>query len=210
MQHSYRTKLQKLLDNQGLQAGCRMGSMLLALALLLLATPGAWAAGSPGGIEGSYSSNKPIQIQANKAVFDREQGTGTYIGSVKVDQGRLHLRGDKLVIKRGQGTDSHFIGIMTGDPATLVQEAEKPGQKPMHSHAEKITFNSGTRKLHLEGNAHVKQGNNTMSGKTVVYNLRTRQVTASRSKNRQVHITLYPNNPPSGLTNPENGKDTRQ
>lgn len=184
------------------------GWLTLVLVAALLCVPGVRAADSEP-VQGSYNSEKPIHIQADKAVFNRKNGTSTYSGAVEVDQGRLHLRGDKMVITRGKGSDSHFTGVMTANPARLTQDAAKPGQKPLHAHAKKITFNSKTRKLHLEGKAYVKQGENIMTGKTVVYNLHTRQVTANRSKSKQVHITLYPNKSPSGLTAPGNKKEDR-
>jgi lipopolysaccharide transport protein LptA len=141
-------------------------------------------------------SKLPVYIKANHAELNRASRTSTYTGSVKVDQGRLHLTGNRLVVNRDKGDESNFTSVMTGDPAHLVQDPEEKGQSPTYAHAKRIKYDSKTGVLHLLENAHVRQGSNTLSGKTVTYNTQTRQVEANRSGNRRVHITINPNSPP--------------
>lgn len=173
----------------------RLVAAALAGCLMAAIWPGAsLAAGSKGG---SRDSSQPVRIEADHAELNRNRNTSIYTGSVKVDQGRLHLTGNRLVVTRDQGAGSNFTGVMTGNPAHLVQQPTQSGQAATYAHAQQIQYDSKTQVLHLKGSAYVRQGGNTLSGESVTYNTRARQIEANRSDKQRVHITLYPNSPPS-------------
>lgn len=179
----------------------------LAGCLLTVCWSAALAAGTHNTPSSASASSQPVRIEADHAEINRNRSTSVYTGSVKVDQGHLHLTGKRLVVTQEAG-NSHFTGVMTGSPAHLVQDPSKPGQQPTYAHASQITYDSGTRVLRLKGDAHVHQGGNTLSGETITYDTQTRRIEASRSHSRQVHITIYPKSPPGQQKSQSKGSST--
>lgn len=168
-----------------------------ALALLLLAAAGATAAAPAG--------DDRIEIQADSAELDRAAGQSIYRGDVTLTRGGLELRGDKLVVSRGE--DERVTAVLTGDPAHLRQTPVEQGTAPITGSARRMTYETGHERIELTGEAVIERGGNAVRGETITHDLASGRTVARRADGEngdRVRITL---DPPRQDQNQDQGQD---
>lgn len=118
----------------------------------------------------STDRDKPAVIEADEVEFDFRTGVRTYKGNVIVDQGTLHITGDKMVVNyKGEEMES---ATAWGNPATFRQ---RPDDKDEDVEGEglKIILHQIENTLTLITNASLKQGPQTARGNIIIYNMAT-------------------------------------
>ena len=166
------------------QGSARVTGRLLAIALLLSATPF-----TARGL--SSDREQPMTIEADRATLHEKTGNSIYEGNVHVQQGTLVLQGSKMTVQLNDNKIEKII--LTGSPATYRQ---RPDGKDTDQHAEgrRIEYHATEDLIILLGNARVWQsGAEEFRSDRIVFNLKNNTVKAGGSSpGDRVHITLQP------------------
>src|SRR4030065_1755543 len=87
---------------------------LLLATFLLLCAPACFAERA--------DRDKPLHLEADQVLIDDAQQTSTFIGNVKLTQGTMLIRGDKIVVV--QDKDGFTHGTAYGNTASFRQKRE--------------------------------------------------------------------------------------
>jgi lipopolysaccharide export system protein LptA len=135
---------------------------LLLHYFLLLWAPSCFAA--------STDSAEPMHLEADQVIMDDAQRTSTFIGKVKLSQGTLLIRGDRIVVTQDKEGFQHAIAY--GDTAEFRQKRESM-EGYVEGYGEQIEYDTRTGILNLYGKARLKRNLDMVSGNHIVYNTRT-------------------------------------
>jgi lipopolysaccharide export system protein LptA len=178
----------------------------LALALLTpLSMQAAWAqAGRERAVGfGNFGSSKePIKIDANKLdVFDKE-GRAVFAGDVVAVQGESTMKcttmtvfyeqrdqnGGQAAAPAPQGADDSAIKkIDCKGPVTIVSRTQV-------ATGENATFDRGSNKIMLTGNATLSDGPNVTKGERVLYDINTGIANIETTPGGRVRALFVPGN----------------
>jgi lipopolysaccharide export system protein LptA len=121
-------------------------------------------------------ATEEITIESNRAELDRKAGTAIYIGDVVLEQGTLKITADRITLYSNEQrklTKAVAIGI----PAHFQQQME--GEKGLTTAQGKtITYLTSTKHVTLQEDANLEQAGNVFTGKTIIYNMLSENVTA--------------------------------
>lgn len=135
-------------------------------------------------------ADQPIHIQADYAEIDEQGETAVYRGSVQVDQGTLRVTGEEMTVV---WQDKKVIRITaTGTPAHYTQQI-KADKGQVRADAKTIVYYTQEERLQLEGDAHLNQEGNTISGDLIRYDIVAGKVAATGDG--PVRMTLQPVSP---------------
>ncbi|MBS7456738.1 lipopolysaccharide transport periplasmic protein LptA [Coralloluteibacterium stylophorae] len=158
----------------------RPAASLLAAAVLLAAAGSALA----------RSSDREQDMIIDAASTEGEltdNGTVTFSGDVRMDQGTLRVRADDAV---GTLRDGEIVRVvLTGAPARLQQEDDQ-GQ-PMDARAARIDYDLATDTAVLTGDVEIEQPRGNLRGERVVYDIATGRVRAGQEGGR-VRMVIQP------------------
>ena len=180
-----------------------------ALAVVLLASVPMQAAWAQAGKEravgfGNFGSSKePIKIDANKLdVFDKE-GRAVFTGDVVAVQGESTMKctimtvfyeqrdqngGQAAPAPAAQGTDDSAIKkIDCKGPVTIVSRTQV-------ATGENATFDRGSNKILLTGNATLSDGPNVTKGERVLYDINTGVANIETTPGGRVRALFVPGN----------------
>ena len=108
----------------------------------------------------------PIHIQADSALFDEQQGTAEYQGSVVMQQGPLQIDADRITISNDKNGVTEMIA--TGSPARYKQD--KTVTTPsMSAQADRIHYYKIDERMELEGNAVLERDDQLFSAPHIEY-----------------------------------------
>ncbi|MBJ6127160.1 LptA/OstA family protein [Microvirga splendida] len=180
-----------------------------ALAVALLASVPMQAAWAQAGKEravgfGNFGSSKePIKIDANKLdVFDKE-GRAVFTGDVVAVQGESTMKctvmtvfyeqrdqngGQAVPAPAAQGADDSAIKkIDCKGPVTIVSRTQV-------ATGENATFDRGSNKILLTGNATLSDGPNVTKGERVLYDINTGVANIETTPGGRVRALFVPGN----------------
>ncbi len=158
----------------------------LALALLLpAATSAAWAQASKEravGFGNFGSSKEPIKIDANKLdVFDKE-GRAVFSGDVVAVQGESTMKCTTMTVfyeqQQNQGGAQTASAAPQGPSESAIKKIDCKGPVTIVSRTQvatgdNATFDRGSNKILLSGNAALSDGPNVTRGERVTYDINT-------------------------------------
>jgi len=135
-----------------------------------------------------------LSIQADSAELDDQSGTTTYAGQVIVEQRRLKIRADKVVIFGSNDTYSKVVA--TGRPARLSQ-TPNPGDNPVTAQANRLEYRITDETLFLIDNAAFEQEGTSLSGNRIEYDVQKAVVKAggqstTTGEDRRVKMIIPP------------------
>ncbi len=114
---------------------------------------------------------QPLSIVSDDAVYDRNQHTITYTGSVRGEQGSSHIDGDKMIVYQTPGNANKIQKIeIFGNPAHY-NTLPAPNKERLYVEALKITYNPLERTVLLEQQAKVIQAGNIFTGPHIWYDM---------------------------------------
>lgn len=160
------------------RAPLRLAALLLALLPML-----AWGLSS--------DRNQPIQIEADRATLDENEGISTYEGNVLLQQGTLTLRGNRMTV--------HIVDnqvekvILEGRPASYSQRLEGKTTK-QQAEAGRIEYQAGAQRMILQQAARIwQEETEEFSSDRIVINLRDNTLNAGGDgADSRVRIILQP------------------
>ena len=136
-------------------------------------------------------ANQPIKLNANTAEFNQKSGIITYAGSVKLVQGTLNIKADRVVIAlSGDGSIQKVTA--SGSPVTVSQQL-KAGEGLSTGRANQLVYRADQGVVELIGNAKLTQQGASITGETISYGLDQGDFKAAKGKSsEQVELILPP------------------
>lgn len=163
-------------------------SAFLSGIILLLSSASALALNS--------DREQPIKIKADAAVVDEVTGITIYTGRVTIDQGTLHIAADEVKVIMNNRQVMQIIASMAKDSNKLAHYEQQPDtdESYVYADAKSITYFLQEERLHLVGDAQLKQTNDQFNGELLHYDMvkRVVELKSSGKKNDRVEITLEP------------------
>ncbi len=159
------------------------GPVRLAALLLALLPALAWGLSS--------DRNQPIQIEADKATLDEDEGTSIYEGNVLLQQGTLTLRGNRMTVHI---TDNQVDRvILEGRPASYAQRLEGETNE-QQAEAGRIEYQAGAQRMILQQDARIwQEETEEFSSDRIVINLKDNTLNAGGDgPDSRVRIILQP------------------
>ena len=141
---------------------------LLLVGLLLAADAAALAT----------DSEQPIEIQADFAELDDQEGKTVYVGNVVVIQGSIKMTGDKLKVNFSEERDLEDVFI-EGRPAYFKQTPDNG--EDVEGEGLLIEYHAQKSLLHLMQKARLTQGKRVFEGDRINYDTGKSIITARAS-----------------------------
>lgn len=148
----------------------------LALADVALALPG--------------DSEQPIHITADSAQINERKGIATYTGNVELKQGSLHVTADELTIYTQEGE----VAFITAEGKLAhFQQLPEIDAALVQAYARTITYYTDKQKVVLEGEAELKQAEDSFRGERIEYDIVDKVVSAEGDESSsRVEMVVYP------------------
>ena len=135
-------------------------------------------------------SSQPVLVKADNSVMDQDKGIATLTGRVNLDQGTMHVEGDKAVGYFDQDNQIQRA-VVTGNPARFHQTLDD--NSLVHGSASNIDYQVSENTVILTGNAVVvHEGQGDFHGAKLTYNTDTGSINGTGGPGGQVHMTLVP------------------
>lgn len=159
----------------------------LSLSLILLAL----LAGSMTAQARQDDFKQPVNVVSREQMADLKANTIIFDGEVVVTQGTMEIHADKIEIKRG--TDGKLQSVEAyGSPVTFRQILDNG--KPIHTRSSTLSYLPVQSLVVLSGKATIWQGESSMTGERIEYNLQTQKMRANNAAGQggRVSSTFVP------------------
>ncbi|MEM7465531.1 MAG: lipopolysaccharide transport periplasmic protein LptA [Pseudomonadota bacterium] len=123
----------------------------------------------------STDSQQPIEIEADFAELDDQEGRTIYVGNVIVTQGSIRMKGDKLKVLFDADRDLEHVH-MEGRPAYFKQTPDG-GKEDVEGEGLIIEYFAKKGMLHLIQKAKLTQGARLFTGDRINYDARKSVIT---------------------------------
>jgi lipopolysaccharide transport protein LptA len=188
----------------------------LTLAALLLAAVAPVHAATPRAV-------LPISVEAESSDFDYKNGVLVFTSvvitpgdaRVEFENSKWRLEGHVRIQAEGGYLASDLATVsfaaneisvaqVTGTPASFSQQR---GEQRAEGRASRIDYDLASGRVRLSGGAWLSDGNNDISGSTLVYSMLEDRVVAEAGEQggQPVRITINPKSPPGGPKDSEPG-----
>lgn len=144
----------------------------------------------------STDVEKPVTIESDSVVFNKEAGTAVYAGNVEIKQGTLNIRASRIEIN---APDNEIQTIKaTGTPVSFQQTMDSGKQAV--GKAKTVQYFVTQKKLLLEGDASLSQDRDNFASNRIEYSTATGelkaggQASAQGEKPGRVRAIFYPTN----------------
>lgn len=153
------------------------------LVLLCWLLPGQlWALASDG--------EQPIEVEADSLVVREAENISIYEGNVKLVQGSLRIRSDRLVIHFSEANDLQLME-MTGTPARFRQLDDD--SQEMLGQASQIDYTESSSQLELRGKARFSHAGDVIESELIRINTEDNSIQAGSSETDQrVKMLIQP------------------
>jgi lipopolysaccharide export system protein LptA len=136
----------------------------------------------------------PINIEADRMKSDQQKNVVTFTGNVDARQGDLIIKAEQMTVSYGSGS-----GKSGNFAAGNVEKIHARGKvtisnKDWTAKADSLDFYTAEEKAHLIGNAEARQGQNTVSGESIILFLKEGRSVVEGGSNGEgrVKAVIYP------------------
>ncbi len=140
--------------------------------------------------------NEPMHLEADQVTMDDAQQISTFIGNVRLSQGTLLIRGDKVIVAQDKDGNKHTTAY--GNPAEFRQKRESLNGY-VEGYGGRIEYDTRTGTVNLHEKARLKRDRDEVSGDHITYSAKTEifQVNGSDANSkdgppRRVRAVLQP------------------
>ena len=141
--------------------------------------------------------DKPIHLEADQLRIDDAQQISTFIGNVKLSQGTLLIRGDKIVVTQDQDGFKH--GTAYGNTASFRQKREGLDEY-VEGYGERIEYDTRAETVDFYVRARLKRNLDEVLGEHITYSAKTEifqvnggSASTESSPPKRVRAVLQPN-----------------
>lgn len=168
-----------------------MRLLIKLFAVVMLMPALAWALPS--------DREKPINIEADHAELDDQEGVTQYKGDAILTQGTLRIEGDIITFYYDQ--NKRLTKAVATGKLAHYQQIHKPGEKPVKAQALKMEYYAERQKIYLTGQGHVWQNGDEFTGNYIEYDIARNVVSANskpltvegeKQKKGRVHVIIQP------------------
>ena len=114
--------------------------------------------------------NKPIHLEADQVIMDDAQKISTFTGNVRLSQGTLLIRGDKIIVVQDKNGNKHATAY--GNTAEFRQKREDVDEY-VEGYGERIEYDTGSETVNFHEKARLKRNLDEVSGKHITYSAKT-------------------------------------
>ena len=129
-------------------------------------------------------NRSPIQIKSNELVTDNNSRTATFSGKVSARQDDIVMYSDKLVISYG-GSGQDVEKVEAFGNVHIIQ-----GNR--HGDAAHAVYDNKGGKITLDGAPKVSQGEDVITGKTIIYFVNEQKSVVSGGTDTRVEAVIHP------------------
>lgn len=136
-----------------------------------------------------------IQIQADAAMVDENQGKSVYRGDVVITQGTLEVTADEVEIYTADSAVIQIIARVDKDSEKLAHYRQQvnAAREMVYADARTITYLVQEERLHLAGDARLQQIEDVFTGELLYYDLGRGIVNLNSSGGSdRVNMTITP------------------
>lgn len=155
------------------------------LGMVILICPVLAATETPGVLRRS----EPIRIKSDELQTDTKGRTATFSGKVVARQGDVTIHADRMVVNYAAASDDLEKVEVFGNVRIL--QANRIGTG---SHG---VYDSRTGRITLDGSPRVVQGNDSVTGKVITYNLDDETSVVTGGGDSRVEAVIHPKERPS-------------
>ncbi len=139
----------------------RLACLLVPLSLLL------WA---PASFAERADHDMPINMEADQVVIDDAHQISTFTGNVRLSQGSLMIRGDKIVVVQDKSGFKRATAY--GNTAEFRQRREGT-EGYVEGFGERIEYDTQNETVNLYKQARLKRGQDEVRGEHISYSAKT-------------------------------------
>lgn len=172
---------------------CRSKNNLLLASLLLPAFLLVWA---PACSAERADRDLPINLEADQVLIDDAQQTSTFTGNVRLSQGTLLIRGDKIVVIQDKDGFKHATAY--GKTAEFRQKRDGVDGY-VEGYGERIEYDTQGETLNLYKQARLRRDQDevrgehiTYSGKTDIFQVNGSSASSGDTPPQRVRAVLQP------------------
>mgnify|MGYP001217566692 FL=1 len=156
--------------------GAAAASALL-LAGLLLGHP---ASAQEGGMLGGFRSDpgKPIEVEADALEVQDDSNTATFIGNVRVVQGDIRMKADRITVFYSSAQGGSRIGKIAASGNVLVSAPDN-----QTASGDWANYLVATRHIEMGNSVVLRQGENVIRGSRLTVDLASGHARGSGSEN---------------------------
>lgn len=154
---------------------CPIKNKLLLVSLLLPAFLLLWA---PTSFAERADRNMPINLEADQVLIDDAKQISTFTGNVRLSQGSLLIRGDKIVVMQDKNGFKHATAY--GKTANFRQKREGLDGY-VEGYGERIEYNTRSETFDIRIQARLKRDQDEVRGEHITYNAKTETFQVSGS-----------------------------
>ena len=114
--------------------------------------------------------DEPMHLEADQVIMDDAQQISTFTGNVRLSQGTLLIRGDKIIVVQDKDGFKHATAY--GNTAEFRQKREGLDEY-VEGYGERIEYDARTETLNLHGKARLKRDLDEVSGDHITYSAKT-------------------------------------
>ena len=158
----------------------------IGIVLTLLGSAPSWGESDP--------ADAPLEIQADRLRLDRPAGRVEYLGSVRLQRGRLSLEAAEVSVRMVQEEVTQIQAI--GQPVRMrrAATAEEPA---LHAQAQRVEYDPRTEVVTLRGQARLRRGNTRFEAERIRYRIAADEIEADGGETgERVRMRLDPANLP--------------
>jgi len=142
---------------------------------------------------------QPIEVEADHAQLDDQQGITQYKGKAVVTQGTLEITGDIITFYYDKNKD--IIKVVSQGNLATYKQVQKPGEEPVRAKSLQMEYYASSQKIYLLGKGHVWQAGDEFSGSKIEYditknvvNINSAPITVAgeTQKAERVHMIFQP------------------
>lgn len=114
--------------------------------------------------------DKPVHLEADQVLIDDARQVSTFIGNVRLAQGTMLIRGDKIVVKQDKEGFKH--GTAYGDTASFRQKREGLDEY-VEGYGERIEYDAHAETVDFHKQARLKRDMDEVRGEHITYSAKT-------------------------------------
>ncbi|NOQ45371.1 MAG: lipopolysaccharide transport periplasmic protein LptA [Desulfobulbaceae bacterium] len=139
-------------------------------------------------------SSQPIHIEADRMISQEQDNTVLFLGNVDASQGDIIIRSEEMTVyytqddkKKGQQGTSQVKKL-------ICKKNVEISQGDWLGTGQRMDYFANERKVVLSGDAKAWQGQNMVSGKTIIYYLDEKRsiVEQDKAKSGRVKAIIHP------------------
>ncbi len=143
---------------------------------------------------GADDASTPIHIEADRMISQEQDNSVVFLGNVDARQGGITIRADEMTVYYTRGDKKKGKSGADQVSKLVCKKNVEITQDDWLGTGNRMDYLAGERKVILSGDAKAWQGQNMVSGKTIIYYLDDKRsiVEQDKGKSGRVKAVIHP------------------